>query len=133
MTMSDAHDELRNGLLLDALGKPLDLNVVDRHVRHRNPSASATEIQNETLELIRAVVSDGLFSLGAVGNHDERFVAWKGSLDHSMHKISHSYVKHYDDPERWMFAAWLSLTGKGELLARSIEEKDIDGYRSPTT
>ena len=28
-----------------------------------------------------------------------------------------------------MFSAWLSLTGKGELLARSIEDKDIDGYR----
>jgi len=40
-----------------------------------------------------------------------------------------SYVKHYDDPERWIFSAWLSLTAKGELLARSIEEKDMDAYR----
>jgi hypothetical protein len=32
-----------------------------------------------------------------------------------------------------MFAAWLSLTGKGELLARSHEEKDIDGYRPKAT
>ena len=32
-----------------------------------------------------------------------------------------------------MFSAWLSLTGKGELLARSLEEKDIDGYRSKAT
>jgi hypothetical protein len=28
-----------------------------------------------------------------------------------------------------MFSAWLSLTAKGELLARSIEEKDMDAYR----
>ncbi len=102
--MSTARDELRNGLLLDALGKPLDLNAVDWHVRHRNPSAP-------------------------VGEKDERFVAWNKSLDHSIHKISYDYVKHYDDPERWMFSAWLSLTAKGELLARSIEEKDIDSYR----
>lgn len=131
--MSDARDEVRNGLLLDGLGRPLDLNAVDRHVRHRNPSASPSEVQNETLEVIRSLVNDGLFTLGAVGDSDERFVAWNGSLDHSIHKISHDYVKHYDDPERWMFAAWLSLTGKGELLARSIEEKDIEGYRDRAT
>lgn len=101
--MSTAGDAVRNGLLLEGLGKPVDLNAVDWHVRHRNPSASPSEIQNETLEFIRAVVSDGLFRLGSVGEKDERFVAWRKSLDHSIHKISHVYVNHYDDPERWMF------------------------------
>jgi hypothetical protein len=62
--MSTAGDAVRNGLLLEGLGKPVDLNAVDWHVRHRNPSASPSEIQNATLELIRAVVSDGLFRLG---------------------------------------------------------------------
>ena len=127
--MSTAGEAVRNGLLLEGLGKPVDLNAVDWHVRHRNPSASPSEIQNETLELIRAVVSDGLFRLGSVGEKDERFVAWRRSLDRSINKISHVYVKHYDDPEKWMFAAWLSLTAKGEQLAQCLEEKDIDLYR----
>jgi hypothetical protein len=131
--MSTAREQILNGLLLEGLGKPVDLNAVDWHVRHRNPSASPSEVQNETLEVIRAVVSEGLFTLGAVGEKDERFVAWNKSLDHSIHKISHAYVKHYDDPERWMFSAWLSLTAKGELLAGSLEEKDIDSYRSRGT
>jgi hypothetical protein len=96
--MSTAGHAVRNGLLLEGIGKPVDLNAVDWHVRHRNPSASPSEIQNETLELIRAVVSDGLFRLGSVGEKDERFVAWRRSLDHSINKISHVYVKHYDDP-----------------------------------
>jgi hypothetical protein len=43
------------------------------------------------------------------------------------------YVKHYGDPEKWMFSAWLSLTGKGELLAQSLEENDLDGYRPKAT
>jgi hypothetical protein len=102
--MSTAREQILNGLLLEGLGKPVDLNAVDWHVRHRNPSASPSEVQNETQ-----------------------------SLDHSIHKISHAYVEHYDDPERWMFSAWLSLTAKGELLARSLEEKDIDSYRSRGT
>jgi hypothetical protein len=127
--MSTAREAMRNGLLLEALGKPVDLNAVDWHVRHRNPSASPSDIQNETLELIRDVVSEGLFSLGSVSEKGDSFGAWHGSLDHSIHRISHVYVKHYDDPERWMFFAWLSLTAKGEELARCLEEKDIDLYR----
>jgi hypothetical protein len=46
----------------------------------------SSEVQNETLDVIRALVGEGLFTLGAVGE-------------------------------------------KGEQLARSLEEKDIEGYR----
>jgi hypothetical protein len=46
---------------------------------------------------------------------------------------SHDYVKHYGGPEKWMFAAWLSLTGKGEQVARSLEQEDIARYRSTAT
>jgi hypothetical protein len=87
--MSPAGDAVRNGLLLEGLGKPVNLNAVDWHVRHRNPSASPSEIQTETRE----------------------------------------YVKHHDDPERWMFGAWPSLTANGEQLAQCLEEKDIDLHR----
>jgi hypothetical protein len=128
--MSTAREAVRNGLLLEALGKPIDLNAVDWHVKHRNSSARPSEIQNETLELIRAVVSEGLFRLGSVSEKGGRFVAWRRSLDHSIHRISHVYIKHYDDPERWMFSAWLSLTATGKELAQCLEEKDIDLYRS---
>ncbi len=137
--MTTPREKVRDGLLLDGLGDPLDLNAVDRHVKHQNPSASVSEIQNETLEVIRSLVSDGLFILGGsvmegphpagVATEGERFVPWNQSLDHAMHKISHVYLKHYDDPERWMYSAWLQLTDKGEELARSIEDKDIQGYR----
>ncbi len=44
-------------------------------------------------------------------------------------KISRFYAKHHGGPEKWMFSALLSLTEKGRQLARSLEEKDIDGYR----
>lgn len=66
---------------------------------------------------------------GGVASEGERFVEWHRSLDHSLRKISHTYVKHYDDPERWMYAASMELTDKGEPLARSLEQKDIDSYR----
>jgi hypothetical protein len=133
MSMSSTREALRNDLLLEALGKPIDLNAVDWRVKHHNPSASPLEVQNETLDAIREWVTDGLFRLGAPTGKSQRFVTWHRSLEQSLHEISHNYVKHYGDPEKWMYAVWLSLTAKGELLARSLEEKDIDGYRPKAT
>ena len=125
-------EAVRNDLLLEALGKPIDLNAVDWRVKHHNPSATPAEVQIETLDGIREWVSDGLFRLGGINGKSQRFHSWHHSLEHSLHTISHAYVRHYDDPEKWMYAAWLSLTAKGELLARSIEQKDLDGYRPKT-
>ena len=130
---SNTREVVRNQLLIDALGGPIDLNAVDRRVKHQNPAASPEEVQYETLDGIREWVSDELFRIGAPVGKSQRFEAWHHSLDHSLHKISHVYVKHYGDPEKWMFSAWLSLTGKGELLARSLEERDLDGYRPKAT
>jgi hypothetical protein len=130
---SNTREVVRNQLLIDALGGPIDLNAVDRRVQHGNSSALPVEVQNETLDAIREWVSDELFRISALVDKSQRFEAWHHLLDHSLHEISHDYVKHYGDPEKWMFAAWLSLTGKGALLARSLEEKDIDGYRSKAT
>jgi hypothetical protein len=139
--MSTAREKVRHGLLLDALSDPLDLNAVDWHVKQQNRSATPSEVQNETLEVIRSLVSDGLFRLGGevvLGEHlggvateGERFVAWDDPLDHSIRKISHVYVRHYDDPERWMYSAYMQLTDKGEQLAQSLEQGDIDSYRRP--
>jgi hypothetical protein len=126
--MSTAREKVQVGVGLDAIGKPVDLNLVDWHVRRQNPSASPSEVQNETLEVIRSLVSDEWFRLGAVSK-DGRFVRSKLSLDRSMKQISHVYVRHYDEPAKWMSAAWLELTDKGEQFARAREEKDIASYR----
>jgi hypothetical protein len=120
-------EKIRDNLLLKGLGKPVALNAIDWKIKQQKPSASPSEVQNETLEVIRSLVDDGLFRLGALDKH--RFVASKRSLDHSLHKISHRYVDHYDDPKGWMFSAWMKLTDKGEQLARSVEKKAIDSHR----
>ena len=118
---------IRDNLLLKGLGRPVPLNAIDWKVKQQNPSASDAQVQQETLETIRTLVDDGLFRLGDVNKF--RFVASKRPLDRSMHKISHRYVGHYDDPRRWMFSAWMKLTEKGQQLALSLEERAIDLYR----
>jgi hypothetical protein len=118
---------IRDNLLLKGLGRPVPLNAIDWKVKQQNRSASDAQVQNETLETIRTLVDDGLFRLGDVDKF--RFVASKRPLDRSIHKISHRYVGHYDDPRRWMFSAWMKLTDKGQQLALSLEERAIDSYR----
>jgi hypothetical protein len=105
--MGTAQENVRRGLLLDSLGSPADLNAIDRLVRQHNPSRSPAEVQSETIETIRSLVSEGLFRLGSVRGESEHspdpFVPWRQPLDQSIHKITHVYVKHYHDPERWVF------------------------------
>ncbi|QLL09998.1 hypothetical protein H0P51_04655 [Mycobacterium vicinigordonae] len=112
---------------------------MDWHVRQHNPADTQTEWQTETVETIRSVVADGLFRLGGevvrgehlggVATEGEEFVAWHQTLDRCLQKISHNYVKHYDDPQRWMYAAYLELTEQGEQQARALESKDVESYR----
>jgi hypothetical protein len=118
---------IRDNLLLKGLGRPVALHAIDWKIKQQNPSASDAQVQEETLETIRALVDDGLFRLGDVNKF--RFVASKQSLDRSIHKISHRYVGHYDDPKRWMYSAWMKLTDKGQQLALSLEERAIDSCR----
>jgi hypothetical protein len=118
---------IRDNLLLKGLGRPVPLNAIDWKVKQQNPSASDAQVQRETLETIRALVDDGLFRLGDL--EEFRFVASKRPLERSMHKISHGYVGHYDDPRRWMYSAWMKLTDKGQQLALALEERAVDLYR----
>ena len=107
-------EKIRENLLIKGLGRPVALNAVDWKIKQDHPSASISEVQDETLEVIRTLVDDGLFTLGAVRKH--RFVSSKpspGSLDAPNFP---PYVGHYERPESWMFAAWMKLTDRANNL-----------------
>ena len=84
------------------------------------------QVQRETLETMRSLVSGGLFELGDLSGEGGSLVAWSGSLDESIQKISDVYVAKYDDPPAWVWSAWMELTDKGERLARALEESARD-------
>jgi hypothetical protein len=120
--MTTAFERVRKELLLGALEGPVPLTAVDSCVTQQNRSAPVTEVQDATLETIRSLVGEGLVLLGDLSGETGRLVAWSGSVEESMQKISDLYVVYYDDPGTWIWSVWLELTHKGEQVARALQE-----------
>jgi hypothetical protein len=119
--MTTAREKVRIELVLDiAAGGELPITQVDYYVKQQYPSASVSDVQNETLATIRSLADDGLIVLGAMSGEGGRWEAWDGPLDKSIQKISDMYVTHYDDPPAWVFSAWMKLTDEGERVAHAL-------------
>jgi hypothetical protein len=120
--MSTAREKVRRELVLDtAAGGELPITQVDYYVKQQHPSASVSDVQNETLETILSLADDGLIVFGAMSGEGGRWEAWGGPLEKSLQKIVDVYVVHYDDRPVWAFSTWLKLTDKGEQVARALE------------
>jgi hypothetical protein len=115
--VNSAPEKVRAELLLGALEGALPLTAVD---------SSVTQQNQETLQTIPSLVSDGLFELGDLSGEGGSLVAWSGSPDESIQRISDVSVAKYDDPPAWVWFARMELTDKGERLARALEESARD-------
>ncbi|WP_236055997.1 hypothetical protein [Mycobacterium sp. SM1] len=121
-----ARQKLRRALLIEGAADEVDLGMVDFYVTRQHPSASLAEIQNETLAVIRSLVSDGLFVLGAMTGEGRRWEPWDEPLEESMRKIAEVYLNHYDDPSAWIWYAWMKLTDEGRKAAQALQEGAAD-------
>lgn len=97
----------------------VELDRVHLYVSKENLGQPLSVIQNKTLELIRSLVSDGMFVLGDV-KRGEGFTAWNTSIDESMQRIRDVYVKNFQDENTWMWFCWLNATEEGENVAKSL-------------
>jgi hypothetical protein len=113
----------RENILIEGFDDSVDLGGVHQYVARENPSASLSDVQSKTLEVIRSLVDDGLVELGSMSGNGGCFVTWETSLDESMKEIHDVYVNHFDDSGLWSWYCWLNLTAKGEQAAESLERK----------
>lgn len=116
--MSARDDVLRWGLV-----DWVELKRIHSYVARANPGRPVAVVQNETLDLIRSLVSDGLFELGDLNAEDRRFKAWNTPLDESLEAIRNAYVTNFEDQTRWPWVCWLDLTEKGQHVAEAIEAR----------
>lgn len=110
----------RDKVLLRGLVDWVDLGRIHATVKDEHPDASLSELQDQSLSLIRSLVSDGQFVFGSV-RRNKGFEAWDTSLDESMRRIRDMYVSHFDDEGSWAWGVWLKLTPNGRRVARRVE------------
>ncbi|MCG5432308.1 hypothetical protein LV457_08375 [Mycobacterium sp. MYCO198283] len=86
------------------------------------PGAPLSVIQNETLNVIRTLVGDGLCTIGSVvGPPGNRFVPWRMSLDDSLRTIRSAYVDRFNDRMEWAWLCWLELADAGIRAAEGFD------------
>jgi hypothetical protein len=124
MTASD-HDLVRENLLIEGLMDAISLGEVHTAFMYdsHSPKRPLHEAQALTLDMIRELVSEGLFVLG-VPTRRGGFDAWDLPLDAAMAKIDDAYVKNFEDWWSWTNMVWMSQTEKGKKLALELYHSD---------
>lgn len=115
----------REEVLLCGLIDRVALQRVHSRVARENAGEPLTVIQNKVLDLIRSLVTDGLFELDDLATPNHRFAAWDAPLDESLHRIRDVYVNQYDDDGARWFCCWLDATDKGLEAAEVIEANEV--------
>jgi hypothetical protein len=114
-------DNAREDVLLDGLSGVVDLGSVHWYVTLDQPSEQLSEWQSETLSLVQSLAAEGLVKVGDFADKSGDFVAWHTPLDESMQRIYKLYVEYFDAKLGWPYEVWLTLTEKGEMVARSVD------------
>ncbi len=122
MDATAEHDWVKEGLLIEGLQDWIHLSGVhSSFMQQTGPPRPVHEIQQLTLNMIRELVSGGLFVLGVpVGRRNPHFEAWDLPLDAAMAEIEDAYVNHFDDVWAWRTVCWLAITEKGKKLALEL-------------
>ena len=119
-TAGECLKSAREEVLVRGLIDWVALERVRRRVARENAGEPLSVIQDKTLDLIRSLVSDGIFEVGDLMGEGGRFVAWKTPLDESIQRIRDVYVTKFEDEKEW-WCCWLRLTDKGQQVAEAIE------------
>jgi hypothetical protein len=113
----------REKILVEGQHDWVKLWQVHRHVARENLSASLSEVQHKTLDMVRALVTEGEAEVGDLRDHGARFEPWETSLDESIQRLSAEYVDRFDDRTGWPWTLWLRITDKGKALGRTYESE----------
>jgi hypothetical protein len=111
----------REEVLLRGLIDWVALERVHSIVTRENAGEPLSVIQDKVLDLIRSLVTDGLFELGDLATENHRFGAWDTPLDESIQRIREVYTTQFHDEPEWWFYCWLDATEKGLQLGEAIE------------
>jgi hypothetical protein len=111
----------REEVLLRGLIDWVALERVHSIVAKENQNQPLATIHDKVLNLIRSLVTDGLFEIGGLSTSNGRFRAWDTTLDESIERVRDVYTSKFDDESAWWFSCWLDATEEGLQVAEAIE------------
>jgi hypothetical protein len=118
--MTTARDNTRMELLTSGLADWVHLGEIHYQVQQDNPGFTVEQVQRETLDTIRSLVSDGLVEVGDLSGPNGQFASWNTSLDDSIERIAAVYINEFDNETAWLWVFWLDLTDDGRRVAQAI-------------
>jgi hypothetical protein len=113
----------REHVLIRGLVDWIALDRIHWDVAEANKGAPITVVQSATLNLIRALVTEGLFEVGDLSGDGGRFIAWDSSIDDVIAQIRNAYVTNFEDRDSWPWMCWLNLTDAGTAAAQAVEKR----------
>jgi hypothetical protein len=111
----------REKVLLRGLIDWVALERVHSIVAKENQNQPLATIQDRVLDLVRSLVTDGLFEIGGLSTSNGRFRAWDTPLEESIERVRDVYTSKVDDDTAWWFYCWLNATEEGLKAAEAIE------------
>ena len=116
-----ADDALRTFMLRELAGDYQSLGHIDSILAYDFPSEPVTARLARLLGTIHSMLIDGHLLVGGIsGGQDAVVVPWSESIEATMQGLRERYVVHHDDPDKWVWTTWFSLTKAGEQAAMEL-------------
>ena len=109
------------------------LERVHQAVVDADPGRPLAHTQQQTVNLIHDLASEGLFTIGDLTGEGSRFAPWAMTIDQSLQRIRDSYVDGFDNPDYWFWFCRLDLTEAGAAVAQPIEDVLTDAGADAAT
>jgi hypothetical protein len=91
----------------------VSLDRIHWYVRDAIAGRSIAATRSEVIDVVTALVMEGLFVVGDTTGEGGRFVPWELSLPDALRRVRDVYIDNFDDANTWGWAVWLDLTDKG--------------------
>ncbi|MCZ0729988.1 hypothetical protein [Mycolicibacterium iranicum] len=106
----------REKLLVEGRNDWVKLWEVHRNVALENTSATLDEVQSKTIDIVRALISEGLAEVGELRDHGARFEPWTTTADESARRLEAEYVDGFNERDGWPWTLWLRITEEGKRI-----------------
>lgn len=121
---ASAEDVLRAELLSYMVGNCLSLGHVDSVAEVAFPGAPLAVRQARLMDIIGALLTDGLIVVGdIVGASDERVDPWGVPIEEALKRLHDLYIVQHDNWDVWGWTTWFELTESGQQVAPDLERQ----------